>query len=101
MMKKMRLALGFGVVLAVVLGVVLGLAWGLLSLLTERGVMDKADEKARSYERALRFKIAYFLSSALASGAGAASTAGVKSTHSKMALCEASPWRWPSLMMRV
>ena len=56
MMKKMRLALGFGVVLAVVLGVVLGLAWGLLSLLTERGVMDKADEKARSYERAFVFR---------------------------------------------
>ena len=50
-------------------------------------------------------KVIYFFASGLASVAGAASAgAGVGtmvSTHSRIALCEASPLRWPSLMMRV
>ena len=54
------------------------------------------NKKTRSIERALCYSNRYFFSSAFTSAAGA-----TVSTHSRIALCEASPLRWPSLMMRV
>ncbi len=74
------------------------------SAIWRRGRTARPKQKSPLLRAGLVFlKVIYFFASGLASAAGA-SGAGVGtmvSTHSKIALCEASPLRWPSLMMRV